>query len=347
MKRTICITFLFMAVIMTITACQPIPVVPTETSAPVPEQKPVPDVITSENVAALKSFYSAPLGSGFDNVKWAKDSTAVWIMDSDGAALYDSTTGAMIVRFAPDEETAMYDVSPDGKTVSYSRDGKEIHLFDVFSQSDTLSITPDFPFSDAFFNTDGTRLGTPSLYDIKIVLWNTNTGAQMGSMSGYETAAPVYSAKFGMDGKTLLWFARGIVQPMDIPTQEMGPNLSHEEWVTSKEVTPDGRIVATTSAGMVGGTSQPILTMWDADTGEILRQSVIPTYNSSIAFSPDTGLLAVGTEEAVLFFTVPHGDEVFRFDSTEQVNCIAFSPDGTKLITCGDKGTIHIYEVNE
>jgi WD40 repeat protein len=58
-------------------------------------------------------------------------------------------------------------------------------------------------------------------------------------------------------------------------------------------------------------------------------------------------LLAAGTEEGVLFFTVPHGDEVFRFDSAEVVNSIAFSPDGVKLITCGDAGTINIYEVNE
>lgn len=347
MKKTISRISLIVVVLMAITACQQIPAVPTESSEPVPEQEPAPVVITSENAAALKPVYSASVNTGFILAKWAEDSTAVWIMDYESTSLYDSTSGEMIAQFSPGENTVMYDVSPDGKTVAYSPDGLEIRLFDVSTQADILSIVPDFPFSDVFFNTDGSQLGTPSLLDIKIVLWDTASGAEMGSLSGFETAAPVYSAKFGADEKTLLWFSRGIVQPMDIATQEMGPTLSHEDFVTSRQISPDGKVVATTAAAMVGGEYQPVLTLWNADSGEILRQNAIPTYFSSIAFSPDSGLLAAGTEDAVLFFTVPHGDEVFRFDSAEVVNSLAFSPDGTQLIACGDAGTITIYEVGE
>ena len=347
MKKTISRISLIAVVLMAISACQQTPVVPTETSEPVPEQEPASVVITSENAAALKSVYSASVRTGFVIAKWTEDNTAVWIMDSESASLYDSTSGERLAQFVPGENTAIYDVSPDGKTVAYSSDGLEIRLFDVSSQVDILSIVPDFPFSDAFFNTDGTQLGMPSLYDIEVVLWNTTSGAEMGSLSGFETAAPVYSAKFGADGKTLLWFSRGIVQPMNIATQEMGPTLSHEDFVTSRQISPDGKVVATTAAGMVGDDYLPVLTHWDADSGEILRQNAIPSYYSSIAFSPDSELLAAGTEDAVLFFTIPHGDEVFRFDSAEVVNSLAFSPDGVKLITCGDMGTINIYEVNE
>jgi len=296
MKKTISRISLIVVVLMAISACQQTPAVPTETSEPVPEQKPAPIVITSENAAALKSIYSASVSTGFILVKWAEDSTTVWIMDSESASLYDSTSGERIAQFAPGENTAIYDVSPDGKTMAYSPDGLEIHLFDVSTQADILSIAPDFPFSDVFFNTDGTQLGTPSLYDIEVVLWDTTSGAETGSLSGFETAAPVYSAKFGTDGKTLLWFSRGIVQPMDIATQEMGPTLSHEDFVTSRQISPDGKVVATTAAGMVGGEYQPVLTLWDANSGEVLRQNAIPTYFSSIAFSPDSSLLAAGTE---------------------------------------------------
>ena len=347
MKKTIRRLSLIVIILLAATACQKDPAVPAESSEPVPEQEPVPVVITSENATALKPIYSASVSIGFILAKWTDDSTAVWIMDSESAALYDSTNGEMIAQFSPGEYIAVYDVSPDGKTVAYSRDGLEIHLFDVFTQADIVSIVPDFPFSDVFFNNDGSLLGTPSAYDIKIILWATANGAEIGSLSGFETAAPVYSAKFGPDEETLLWFSRGIVQPMDIATQKMGPTLSHEDFVTSRQISPDGKVIATTAAGMVGDDFLPVLTMWDADSGEILRQNAIPSYYSSIAFSPDSGLLAAGTEGGVLFFTVPHGDEVFRFDSTEVINSIAFSPDGIKLITCGNEGTINIYEVNE
>ena len=348
MKKTISRISLIVVFLMALTACQQTPAVPTETSEPVPEQEPAPIVITSENAAALKSVYSASVSSNYVLAKWTNDSTAVWIMNSESASLYDGTSGEVIAQFAPVEYTAvLYDASPDGKTIVYSQDGLEINLFDVSTQADILSIMPDFPFSDVFFNTDGTQLGTPSLYDIEVVQWNTTSGAEMGSLRGFETAAPVYSAKFGPDGKTLLWFSRGIVQPMDIATQEMGPTLSHEDFVTSRQISPDGKVVATTAAGIVGGKYQPLLTLWDADSGEVLRQNAIPTYFSSIAFSPNSSLLVAGTEEGVLFYTVPHGDEVYRFDSAEEVNSLAFSPDGTQLIACGKEGTINIYEVNE
>ncbi len=347
MKKTISRISLIVVVLMAISACQQTPAVPTETSEPVPEQEPAPVVITSENAAALKSVYSESVSTGFILAKWTNDSTAVWIMDSESATLYDSTSGEVTAQFAPGANTVVYDASPDGKTVAYSQDGLEINLFDVSTQTDVLNIVPDYHFSDVFFNTDGTQLGMTSLYDIEIILWNTTSGVEMGGLRGFETAAPVYSAKFGTDGKTLLWFSRGIVQPMDIATQEMGPTLSHEDFVTSRQISPDGKVVATTATGMVGGKYQTLLTLWDADSGEILRQNAIPTYYSSIAFSPDSSLLAAGTEEGVLFFTVPHGDEVFRFDSAEVANSLAFSPDGTQLIACGKEGTINIYEVNE
>ncbi len=347
MKKTISRINLILVVLLAAAACQRTPALPAKTSEPVPEQESAPVVIASENAATLKQVYSASVSTGYISAKWAEDSTAVWIMDSESAALYDSTSGERTAQFAPGEDVAVYDVSPDGKTVAYSQDGLEIHLFNVSAQADILSIVPDFPFSNAFFNTDGTLLGTDSLDDIKIVLWDTASGKEMGSLRGFGTAAPVYSAMFGMDGKTLLWFSRGTVQPMDIATQEMGPTLSHEDFVTARQISPDGKVIATTAAATIGGEFQPVLTLWDADSGEILRQNTIPSYFSSIAFSPDSGLLAAGTENGVLIFTVPRGDEVFRFDSAEVVASIAFSPDGVKLITCGDEGTINIYAVNE
>jgi len=344
MKKTFRKISLIVLILIATAACQQ---VPAESSEPVPQQEPAPAIITPENAAALKSVYSASVSTGFVFAKWTEASTAVWIVDSESATLYDSTNGEEIAQFAPGEYTTVYDVSPDGKTVAYTHDGLEIRLFDVSTQADILSIVPDFDFSDAFFNTDGTLLGTPSLLDIKIVLWNTANGAETGSLSGFGTAAPVYSAKFGTDGKTLLWFSRGTVQTMDIATQEMGPTLSHEDFVTANQVSPDGKVIGTTATAMIGDDIQPVLTLWDASSGEILRQNANPSYFSSIAFSPDSSLLAAGTETGVLLFTVPHGDEVFSFDSTEMINSIAFSPDGAKLITCGNEGTINIYAVNE
>ena len=347
MKKTFSRISLIVVILLAAAACQQSPTVPAESSEPVPEQEQTPAVITADNAAALKSVYSASVNYGAVYATWTTDSSAIWIEDGFSATLYDSTTGEMIAQFNPGEYAAIYDVSPDGKTAVYSQDGLEIRLYDVLAQADTLTITPDFPYSSVFFNTDGSLLGVASLMDIKIVTWDTASGAETGNLSGFGTAAPIYDAKFGTDGKTLLWFSRGTVQPMDIATQEMGPTLSHEDFVTTRQISPDGKVIGTTAAAMIGGEFQPVLTLWDTDSGEILRQNANPSYFSSIAFSPDSSLLAAGTETGVLLITVPHGDEVFNFDSTEMITSIAFSPDGVKLITCGNEGTINIYTVNE
>ncbi len=346
MKKTLSRISL-MAVILLAAACQKSPAVPAESSEPVPQQEPAPAVITPENAAALKSVYSASANNGAVYATWTTDSSSVWIEDGFSAILYDSTTGEMITQFNPGEYAAIYDVSPNGKTAVYSPDGLEIRLYDVLAQVDTLTIIPDFPYSSVFFNNDGSLLGAASLMDIKIVTWDTDSGLETGSLSGFGTAAPVYNARFGSDGKTLLWFSRGTVQPMDIATQEMGPTLSHEDFVTTRQISPDGEVIGTTAIAMIGDDIQPVLTLWDANSGEILRQNANPSYFSSISFSPDSHLLAAGTETGILLFTIPHGDEVISFDSTEVITSIAFSPDGVKLITCGSEGTINIYAVNE
>ncbi len=347
MKKTFRKISLIVVILIATAACQQVPAVPAESSEPVSQQEPAPIVITSENATTLKSIYSASINYGAVYATWTTDSSSIWIEDGFSAILYDSTTGEMIAQFNPGEYAAIYDVSPDGKTAVYSQDGLEIRLYDVLAQVDTLTITPDFPYSSVFFNTDGSLLGVASLMDIKIVTWDTASGAETGSLSGFGTAAPVYDARFGSDGKTLLWFSRGTVQAMDIATQEMGPTLSHEDFVTTRQISPDGKVIGTTATAMIGDDIQPVLTLWNASSGEILRQNANPSYFSSIAFSPDSSLLAAGTETGVLLITVPHGDEIFSFDSAEVITSIAFSPDGTKLIACGDEGTINIYTVNE
>ena len=336
-----------MILLLVFTACQQTTVLPTETETVVEEPIQAPAEISSDNAEMLTEVYSASVNSGAISATWTADGSAVWIEDGFSAELYDSATGAMTAQFNPGEYAVIYDVSPDGKTAAYSQDGIEIRLFDVFTQADILTITPDFPYSNATFNTDGSLLGAASMNEIQVVVWDSNSGAEKAVLSGFETAAPVYDASFGADGKTLIWFSRGTVQTMEISSQQMGPILSHEDFVTNLALSPDGNVVATTAAATIGGKFLPALTLWDADSGEILRQIAKEAYFSSIAFSADSSLIAIGSGKTVMLFSVPHGDAVHQFDTVETVVSLAFSPDGSQLITCGDSGTISLYMVGE
>ena len=66
------------------------------------------------------------------------------------------------------------------------------------------SIHPTGSATLTFRRTAATLLAT-SLDQIQVTLWDTASGEQVQTISGFETAAPVYSAKFGEDGKHILW----------------------------------------------------------------------------------------------------------------------------------------------
>ena len=328
-------------------ACQIVPAPPVETDVQAPDMAADsgPAVITTENAQSLKPVYSESYGVGAVTLGWLSDSERYWTMDIDRVDFFRAPDGEKVDEFIAGEYIAIFDIAPDGSSIAYSNDGDLIILHDMASGEAGQTISPGFPFSYAEFSPDGSQLLVTSLMDIKAALFNVETGAEMGALRGFETAAPAYNAAFGDDGQTLLWFARGTVQPMDIATGEPGPLLSHEDFVTAQAVSSDGAVVATTATATIGGEISPVLTLWDADSGEILRQIAEPGYYSSIDFSPDGSLIAAGFDVGLAVFSVPGGDELFRAESGEVINSIAFSPDGTKLAASSTSGTLTIYTV--
>jgi len=60
----------------------------------------------------------------------------------------------------------------------------------------------------------------------------------------------------------------------------------------------------------------------------------------SIAFSPDGGLLAIGSKDKTLrLIKTENGKEEFRIEHDDEINSVAFSPDGRFLATGGNKTT--------
>jgi len=324
-------------------ACQPVPTPEADTETPQPTDPPAPPIISEDNADTLRVVLSEAISPGAVNINWTADGDAFWAEDLYTVLLHDAENAAEIGRFVPGMYSAIYDISPDGKTVAYAVETDDIRLYDMESEEDKVVITTEFPYSTAFFSPDGKTLAVPSVMDIKVVFFDTSSGEETGSASGFSTAAPVYSATYSPDGKTLLWFSRGTVQPMDIATGTMGPILSHEDFVSHQRVSPDGNVVATTAAGMVDGEFQPLLTLWNANDGNIMARKALPTYYTAISFSPDSQLIAAGTEAGIVIFTSPFGEKIAQYDTSEPVADLEFSPDGSRLAVVSDMGLLQMY----
>jgi WD40 repeat protein len=348
MKRKIMKTKLpaILSGILILSACAA-PAVPaeTDTQPPSPPETVQENRISVDSIGDLSPAVTLQPSTGALICSWTKDGSAIWVQDFFTVSLYDAATMDVLAKFDGGEYAAIYDTSSDGRTVAYSLDGQAIRLFDIFSQEDRLSFLPGFPYSAVFFSPDDSALGVASLDSIEIILFSAEDGSVQGSLSGFTTAAPVYFAEFSSIGEVLLWESRGTVQPMHIGSGELGPTLSHEDFVVAVAITPDSSVIATAAAGTLDGEFQPLVTLWDTYSGEVIWQNGNPAYFSSLDFSPDGSLLAAGTEGEVIFYQTDNGEELASLlTGSEVVNDLGFSPDGGALLTCETDGRLILWK---
>ena len=283
------------------------------------------------------------------SVQWAKDGSVFWLTGMWETMLFDGLTYEKLDSYMVDEFGVLYDTSPDGRTIALSLDPTTIVLYDIQNDQEVLSIEPGFAFSGSLFAPDGKTLAVISLDEIAVSLFDVQSGAQLDTLSGFETAAPIYSAQFGEDGSTFLWVSRGTVQPMELASKKMGEALYHEDFVSAAAVSPDSKYIATASAGtLTGGDFVPLVTLWDAKTGSIEKQMSFLEPIQSVAFSPNGKILVSGAYEALLFWDGENGSPLRTIlDAHEEsIISLAFSPDGSKLVTCSSDGVVKIWALD-
>jgi WD40 repeat protein len=315
---------------------------PTATESPVVQ----PTTLNADNLSNLQKSASLQASTGELTCSWSSDSNLVNIMGITKAGLYKTDTLELTSEFSVNETSVLYDVSPDTALAAYSLDGVKIQLYDFITKTDRLSITPDFQFGNVNFTPDGHYLAVDSNDLVEVVFFDTVTGKRVKSLSGFETAAPVYNTEFSPDGSYLLWISRGTAQPMEISSKILKPALSHEDFISAARMSHDSSKVATTAAGTLKGIFQPLVTVWNVQNGTALWQMGNVDYFSSLDFSPDDMIIAAGSMNEVVFYDVATGKELSRLATGGQaINSLGFSPDGKSLLTCSSDGIATIWKV--
>ena len=301
--------------------------------------------ISAENVDQLISIQTLT----FDEAvipKWISDGSAFWVLGMRTATLYDSHSLQEIATYDVSEYGTLYDISPDGRLIAYALEEPDIILYDVIAQQETGHIPVDTYVQNAAFSPDGSVLGASSMDEWKVSLWDTKTQQEIKTLTGFETAAPVYSFQYGADGKTILWISRGTVQPQDIESETLVPKINHEDFISCVALSPDGNLLATSAAGTVDGEFKPIVTIWEAHTGESLAVFSDADYFSALAFSPDGSLLAAGEKNKILFWNMESMQSAGEIAApAEFINSIQFAPDGTSLLTGATEGIVQIWQI--
>ncbi|QDT14278.1 protein kinase domain-containing protein [Alienimonas californiensis] len=269
-----------------------------------------PSLVEDVRIEALSDFVLA--------LAYTPDGRSLVTGGADGAFVWDARNGRRRRELTGHDGRSVHAavVLPDGQRVVTAGKGDAILLSDLNSGEVVRRFEGHTGFVERLaVSPDGTRLASGSSNwvrkdrgDLTVRVWDVETGRE-------------------------LWQA-------EPPPTDNGYGAVHEVMFT-----PDGARVVSVHHAAEDGVS-----VWDAATGELLRRfSGKHSSIKSAALSPDGRTLATGHEAVqvkelrwddpehavVRLWDLASGEEVRRLvGHAGQINAVAFSPDGTRLLSC-------------
>lgn len=245
--------------------------------------------------------------------------------------LLDCATGRVIHRLPDRWREPMF--SPDGKTAVF-RWGGRLRVWDVDTGKEKHHRPGDFA-SPTAVSPDGKHLAEADWISRDVRLWDAATGRLLrrfqleGKEPGY-----VRNLAFSADGHTLVacrhqgmlqfWDAasgdqRGAVQLRD------GERPVKDAYFYYLHITADGKQVATLDRVFVPRSASR-LALWDAATGKLLRQQLLPHDNREAGWSTDGRMAALPIDIGLTVLDVGTGAVRLQIPKGS-AGAVAFSPD--------------------
>jgi WD40 repeat protein len=244
--------------------------------------------------------------------------------------------------------------SPDGRRLVTASMDKSVRLWDTQTGKMVL-ILPNqnqFAFSVAF-SPDGKLFATQQG---GVHLWDAATGQEVRALHGQirEAMHVAFSpdghllAAGGADNSVELWNARTWQLERTLDGRSLkGPKGT----VLTVAFSPDSKLLA------MGG-QDGLVAIWNTATGQLVHtlKNLFGSV-SSVAFSSDGKLLAVGENDEAKSDVGPgnnagvtlwntsdwHLARTFVNHKTNEVDCLAISPDNSTLVTCDWSTFVHIW----
>ncbi len=184
-----------------------------------------------------------------------------------------------------------------------------------------------------------TPLPTPVLCPDRTNLINiSEIQSNLGSRVLKGHTADVSSLVFSPDGKQL---ASGsydqTVRTWDLESGNERRNWAHTGFVSAVDWSRNGRWIAT-------GSWDQVVRVFDVESGKESFSKKEPWWRVfSIAFSPDSKLLAASSRGRIKVWDMESKDEILDLTKDWDTESIAFSPDGTTLATAS--GDIRLWQI--
>ncbi len=297
--------------------------------------------------------------AGVNAVAFSPDGSKIVSGSNDETLIvWDAGTGKQLLRLNGHNHAVLAAAfSPDGSRIVSGSQDKTLKLWDASTGTEmqTLKGPKDAPFI-VDFNPDGSRVVSAS--GTTIQLWNPSAKPKSLTFYAHQNVGPNYVV-FNPEGTRIVTFGGNDVHVKVWDSTTGGRTLTFGDWKGPRykspiALSPDGRLI-------VAQTKDGRLTLLDAATGEeTLTLEGHTGRVAAVAFSYDgTRIVSADSNWAttdsgnkwivgeIKLWDVDTGNVTWTANGhAEAVTAIAFSPDGSRILSGSDDKTLKVWDAS-
>lgn len=294
------------------------------------------------------------------------------VLQHDGPVLSSvfSSDGLSVLTASHDKTAAIWDVN-SGEQITLLEGHAGVVSRAEFSSNGNYVLTVSCDGTNHYSYVD--PVGRPvtswrsgAQGDATVRIWDAKSGRQVALLAGH--TAGVTDGSFSPDGSGVVTCSHDKTSRIWSVTtgKELVQLVAPEACFLSAVFSPDGRHILTSSSGMefetqsFGNGSRSsgshsvnesnIALVWDAKTGQKLfgLRNRATSSRARATYSPDGRWIATAAESPhnVALWDAENGTRVTTLKGhTQEVNRIAFSENGSRLVTASSDATCRVYEV--